>query len=438
MPPCLCRDCLILETAEAPRADPVAAPRCSACASPRVLIHDELERLTLAHLDCDAFYASVEKRDDPALADRPVIVGGGRRGVVAACCYIARLDGVRSAMPMYEARQRCPDAVVRPPDMPRYRREGRRVREMMQAVTPLVEPLSIDEAFLDLAGTEALHGGPAAQVLARLARDIEREVGVTVSIGLAPNKFLAKVASELDKPRGFAVLGSAEALDFLAERPVGLIPGCGPALQAALRDDGITRLGQLRSRDPARLAARYGAMGRRLYHFAWGRDARPVDPAAPVKSLSAETTFAADLADPEALCRQLWPLCETVARRLKDADRAGSTVTLKLKTAGFRTLTRSRRLDSPTQLADRIYRSTMPLLTAEADGRHFRLIGVGVAALGEGAQADPPDLLDPDRGRRARIEAAMDQVRAKLGPGAVVKGRGFSRRPNTGDGGRAR
>ena len=442
----LCRDCLEPNPPPpppAPPSAPVPAPkpapppapgegdipgagvRCQACGSPRILAHPELASLTLAHIDCDAFYASLEKRDAPDLADRPVIVGGGRRGVVAACCYVARLDGVRSAMPMYEALARCPNAVVKPPDMARYRREGLRIRHLMQTVTPLVEPLSIDEAFLDLSGTDALHGGPPALTLARLAATIEREVGVTVSVGLAPNKFLAKLASEMDKPRGFAVIGRNEAHGLLTDKPVGVVPGAGPALQAALKRDGIERLGQLRRLDEATLVARYGAMGRRLWHFVHGVDSRPVEPNAPAKSLSAETTFDADIADPATLSRRLWPLCETVARRLKDAHRAGGNVTLKLKTAQFRTLTRSRRLDSPTQLAERLYRTAMPLLTTAADGRPFRLIGVGAGDLVAGDLADPPDLADPERGRQARIEAAMDKVRGKLGPGAVMKGRGF-------------
>ncbi len=419
-PLALCRDCLTL-FAERP------AGRCPHCASPRLFAHPELATLSLAHLDCDAFYASVEKRDRPELADQPVIVGGGRRGVVAACCYIARIHGVRSAMPMFKALERCPDAVVLPPDMARYRAAGQRVRELMQAVTPLVEPLSIDEAYLDLAGTEALHGGPPAQTLARLALDIEREVGVTVSIGLAPNKFLAKIASDLDKPRGLAAIGGGEALDFLADKPVGIIAGVGPALQQALRREGVETVRQLRAREENALIARFGAMGRRLYQFARGRDDRAVEPNAPAKSLSAETTFEDDIADPNELLRRLWPLCETVAGRLKHADKAGRTVTLKLKTRDFRTLTRATRLSDPTRLADRLYRAAEPLLRKEADGRRFRLIGVGASDLTDGAFADPPDLLDPDRARRARIEAAMDQVREKLGRDAVVKGRGFGR-----------
>ncbi len=412
----VCRDCFAL-TVEAPGG------RCPQCRSPRLVTHPELTRLTRAHVDCDAFYASVEKRDHPELADRPVIVGGGTRGVVAACCYIARIYGVHSAMPMFKARQRCPDAVIIRPDMARYRREGRRIREMMQALTPLVEPLSVDEAFLDLSGTEALHGGPPAQTLTRLAAQVEREVGVTVSIGLSLNKFLAKVASDLDKPRGFACLGRREVESFLPEQPVRIIPGAGESLQGHLARLGIGYVGDLRQWSEPELVARFGSMGQRLHALARGHDDRPVKPDAPAKSISAETTFAEDTGAAGVLLRRLWPLCETVARRLKDSDRAGHTVTLKLKTANFRTRTRRQTLADPTQLAERLYRTAEPMVRAAADGTAFRLIGIGASDLAEGARADPPTLLDPERSRTARVEAAIDQVRAKLGPDAIAKGR---------------
>ena len=412
----VCRDCFALA------AEP-AGGRCPGCRSPRVVTHPELANLSLAHVDCDAFYASVEKRDHPELADQPVIVGGGARGVVAACCYIARIYGVHSAMPMFKARQRCPDAVVIKPDMARYRREGRRIRAMMQELTPLVEPLSVDEAFLDLSGTHELHGGPPAQTLARLAARVESEVGVTVSVGLSTNKFLARIASDLDKPRGFACLGETDVETFLPDQPVGIIPGAGEHLQGALRRLGIRTLGDLRRWSEPGLVAHFGRMGRRLHAFARGLDDRPVTPDAPAKSISAETTFAHDARDADALLRHLWPLCETVAQRLKASDRAGRTVTLKLKTADFRTRTRRQTLDDPTQLAERLYRTAEPLVRAAADGTAFRLIGIGAGDLTEGAQADPPTLLEPGRTRTARVEAAIDRVRAKLGPDAIAKGR---------------
>jgi DNA polymerase IV len=388
----LCRDCTAL-------AAPQEAPeRCPDCGSPRLITHDELADLAIAHLDCDAFYATVEKRDQPDLAELPVIVGGGARGVVLACCYVARLYGVRSAMPMFKALAACPDAVVIRPDMAKYREVGRAVRAEMQRLTPLVEPLSIDEAFLDLTGTAALHGAVPAQLLAALARRIDNRFGITVSIGLSYNKFLAKLASDLDKPRGFAVIGRAEAVAFLTDKPVGWLWGVGGAMQRRLAADGITRIGQLRALDPREMARRYGRLGGRLAQLARGEDDRRVDPDGPARSISAETTFARDEADDEALARTLWPLCEKVAARLKASALAAGTVTLKLKTSDFRLRTRSRRLPDPTQLAETLYRTARQLLAGEADGAtRFRLIGVGADSLVDGACADLPTLFDRRR-----------------------------------------
>jgi DNA polymerase-4 len=415
----LCRDCLAVGTA------PTRPARCSACGSPRLLAHAELTTLAIAHIDCDAFYASVEKRDDPSLRDRPVIVGGGRRGVVSAACYVARIYGVRSAMPMFKARQLCPEAVVLPPNMAKYQAVGEQVRRMMLATTPLVEPLSIDEAFLDLGGTEQLHHACPARTLAALALRIESEIGVTVSIGLSYNKFLAKVASDLDKPRGFALIGRGDALAFLKPKPVGLIWGVGRALTQRLAQDGIAAIGQLQTIDERDLVDRYGAMGHRLARFARGVDDRHVEPNAPTKSVSAETTFETDLSDPTELAALLWPLCERVASRLRRADCAAHTVVLKLKSADFRNLTRRHRLEAPSQLAEVLYQVALPMLVREADGRRFRLIGVGGTDLTGAGEADPADLLGPEGRRAAAIERVIDTVRGRLGPDSIRRGRGL-------------
>ena len=396
----LCRDC-----AETVPTRP-ASGRCPACASPRLVEHPELDDLAVAHIDCDAFYATIEKRDDPSLAAKPVIVGGGRRGVVAACCYMARIRGVHSAMPMFRARKLCPEAVVIRPTMEKYQAVGRQVRTLMQETTPLVEPLSIDEAFLDLAGTQILHGGSPARTLVNLVRRIEDTVGVTASVGLSYNKFLAKMASDLDKPRGFAVIGRAEALDFLDRLAVGDLWGVGKALRRKLRDDGLETIGQLRAYDEEVLVARYGVIGRRLARFSRGEDDRGVDPRAEAKSISAETTFEDDLADKRELEAILWRLSEKVARRLRRAGLGGGTVTLKLRTADFRIRTRSRQLANPTQLAEVIY-------------------GVGAGKLGDGADADPPDLADPDQARKMKVEEAMEAIRDRFGDPAIAKGRGW-------------
>ena len=418
--PGLCRDCFHRVAAGVP------GQACPACGSPRVVRHAELFDLGLAHIDCDAFYAAVEKRDDPALANRPLIVGGtGRRGVVATACYLARIHGVRSAMPMYKARRLCPDAVVMRPDMKKYQTVSRAIRDLMRQTTPLVEPLSIDEAFLDLAGTERLHRRPPAETLARLAARVERDIGVTLSVGLSANKFLAKLASDMDKPRGFTVIGRAEAEAVLGPRPVGDIWGVGRALGARLARDGITRVADLRAFDETELMARYGAIGKRLARFCRGRDDRRVDPRSPAKSLSSETTFETDLSEPERLAAILWRLAEAVSAGLKKKDLAGRTVTLKLRTADFAIRTRSRSLGHPTQLADVLFHAAEPLLRRECDGTRFRLIGIAAGALTGARDADPPDLLDPTGGHGREVERAMDAVRAKFGAGAITKGRGF-------------
>jgi DNA polymerase-4 len=411
-----CRDCLA-------DASPQAA-RCPACGSPRLLRHDELSTLSIAHVDCDAFYATIEKRDDPTLAAEPVIVGGGRRGVVAAACYVARTYGIRSAMPMYEALRLCPHAKVVRPNMEKYSKTGREVRAMMLALTPLVEPLSIDEAFLDLSGTERLHGMGPAKALARFAAAVEKALGITVSIGLSCNKFLAKIASDLDKPRGFAVLGGGEAAAFLASKPVSFIFGVGKVSGAHYARDGFHRIADLQRVSEVELFRRYGEEGRRLARLARGLDDRIVSADRETKSVSSETTFERDLSDFRALEKILWGLTEEVSARLKAKELAGATVTLKLKTADFKIRTRARSLDSPTQLAGRIFAAARDLLKREANGTRFRLIGVGLSALVTSDQADPADLVD---GRAATAEHAVDRVRARFGDDAVIRGLAFER-----------
>ena len=406
-----CRDCL----ADAPDA----ATRCPACRSPRLARHAELDKLTIAHVDCDAFYATIEKRDDPSLVDKPVIVGGGKRGVVAAACYVARTYGIRSAMPMFDAKRRCPQAVVIKPNMAKYVKAGREVRRAMLALTPLVEPPSIDEAFLDLTGTERLHGMSAARVLARFAREVERDLGITVSIGLSANKFLAKIASDLDKPRGFAVLGQDEAAAFLAPKPVGFIYGVGHVSAAKLSADGFRLIADLQRAEEHDLVRRYGEEGARLWHLARGIDTRAVDPQRDTKSISAETTFERDIGDFRPLEQHLWDLTERVSARLKANALAGSTVILKLKSADFKIRTRARALGHPTQLAARIFAAGRDLLAHEVGTTRFRLIGIGVSHLQEVAGDDLADLLDR---RTAEAEHAVDRLRAKFGRDAVVKG----------------
>jgi DNA polymerase-4 len=413
--PALCRDCLTTFDAGA---------RCPACRSPRVLAHPELFDLSIAHMDCDAFYASVEKRDNPELADKAVIVGGGTRGVVSTCCYIARISGVRSAMPMFQALKLCPQAVVVKPRMAAYVAESRKIRAMMEELTPDIEPLSLDEAFMDLSGTARLHGAPPAVMLARLVRRMERDLGLTGSIGLSHNKFLAKIASDLDKPKGFSVVGKAETQAFLTPKPVRIIWGVGTATQAALEAAGIRTIADLLRWDRVDLVARFGSMGERLFHLARGEDRRRVSRDEKAKSISKETTFNEDTGDADILDGHLWRLAEQVADRAKAKGLAGRTVTVKLKHKDFQTVTRRHGLGDATQMADRIYRAARELFDTAGTKGPFRLIGVGISDLVGEDQADlSGDLLDPDAGKRAKAERAADAIRAKFGHAAIIKGR---------------
>jgi len=408
-----CRDCL---------ADAGAGRRCPNCGSPRLARHSEIDELCVAHVDCDAFYATIEKRDQPALADQPLIVGGGTRGVVSTACYIARTFGVHSAMPMFKARRLCPHAVVIKPNMAKYVAVAREVRALMRELTPLVEPVSIDEAFLDLSGTQRLHGRSAAQSLALFASRVEREIGIAVSIGLSYNKFLAKIASDIDKPRGFAMLGRAEAPAFLASKPISIIFGVGKVTQERLAREGFRTIADLQKLDEIELMRRLGAEGQRLSRLARGIDHRKVVPDRDAKSVSAETTFDTDIADMRALEKILWDLSEKVSARLKAVQLSGTTVALKLKSADFQIRTRARSLSDPTQLARRIFSCGRELLEKEIDGTKFRLIGIGVSNLRTAEGADPDDLLDPYARKATASERTIDYLREKFGREAIKRG----------------
>lgn len=396
---------------------------CPKCGGRRIIAHAELFTLSVAHIDCDAFFAAVEKRDHPALADRPVIVGGGERGVVTTACYVARTFGVRSAMPMFKALAACPDAVVVRPDFRKYAEAARQVRALMERATPLVEPLSIDEAFLDLAGTERLHRRSPAETLVALAADINREVGITVSVGLGANKFLAKIASDLDKPEGFSVIGAAEAKSVLAPMPVTAIFGVGAVFARKLAQDGFLTIGDLQRADAALLASRYGEIGRRLCDLSHGRDARAVSPDRETKSVSAETTFNTDISDLAELEAILWSLCERTAGRMKAKSLEGRVATLKLKTSSFETLTRSRRLTAPSNLARTLFEAAQPLLAGAAKGARYRLIGAGYSELSPASDLSQPSLFVDAKERARREEAAIDAIRQKFGDGAIALGR---------------
>ena len=355
--------------------------------------HDELADLGIAHIDCDAFYASVEKRDRPRLKELPVIVGhAGGRGVVTTACYVARRYGVRSAMPMFIALELCPKATVIAPDMAKYKRVGYQIRDIMRSATEVIEPVSLDEAYLDLTHPNRIGPDTAAEALSRIARDVEIEVGITVSVGLAPNKLLAKLASERDKPRGFSVIGRGEAYDFLSKLPVGKINGVGPATAARLEAGGIVSVADLQRLSESELLVRFGRFGRRLAQFASGEDDRRVTPDRETKSISAEDTFRRDKSDAADLLSEARPLAERVAGQLVRNGLAAGTVVVKLKTATFALLTRSRKLTVPTQKAEVLFEAARPLIEREADGRLFRLIGIGADRLVPAEEADPPDL----------------------------------------------
>ena len=405
------------------------ARRCANCGRGTVVSHPEIFALSIAHIDCDAFYAAIEKRDDPDLADKPVIIGGGVRGVVSTACYVARTYGVKSAMPMFKARAACPDAVIIKPNMSKYAEAGRQIRDMMRSLTPLVEPLSIDEAFLDLSGTERLHGAPPAIMLARLQRRIEQEVGVTVSVGLSHNKFLAKVASDLDKPRGFSIVGRAETMDFLAALPITAIWGVGKAMATKLESDGLRTVGQLQKIDAGDLARRYGELGLRLARLSQGKDARRVKPERDTKSVSSETTFNSDIKDPQLLEDILWELCEKVSARMKASAFEGRVVTLKLKSHDFKTITRRATLDAPSNLARIAYAVAKRMLHEAAPGRAWRLIGVGFSGLTPDGANPTRDLFNTETERIAAQEHAIDAIREKFGKDAIGAGRTLRRRP---------
>ena len=414
--PAFCRDCLTLQ--------PPQTRRCVKCGRMRIAEHPELFDLSIAHMDCDSFYASVEKRDNPDLKDKPVIIGGGRRGVVSTACYVARIRGVKSAMPMFQALKLCPDGVVIKPRMSVYSDISRSIRQMMDELTPDVEPLSLDEAFMDLSGTQKLHGVAPAVMLARLVKRMKDELGLTGSIGLSHNKFLAKVASDLENPRGFSVNGQAETATFLRDKPVRLIWGIGPAAQVSLENAGIRSFADLLRWDESDLSARFGSMGHRLWYLARGLDHRPVSSRTPIKSISNETTFYEDTNDAHILDGHLWRMSEKVSARAKASRKAGRVVTLKLKRANHTLISRRLALRDATQMADTIYSVALGLFNQVGKQGPYRLLGVGLADLVPEDAADlSADMLDPKAAQRRQAERATDAIRARFGEDAIRKGR---------------
>jgi DNA polymerase-4 len=347
--------------------------------------------------------------------------------VVTTACYIARMSGAKSAMPMFKALKLCPDAVVIKPNFAKYKEESRRIHEKLDRLTPLIQPLSLDEAWIDLTGADRLHGAPPAVTLAKLQAEIERDIGLTVSIGLAPNKFLAKIASELDKPRGFSAIGAAEAQSFLANKPVGILPGVGPATVSSLAEIGLKTVGDIAAADLKLLANRLGSGGLRLHRLAHGQDSRIVDPDQARKTISAETTFNDDLHKRDDLEDELWPLCEKVAKQARKEGVAGRVATLKLRTPDFKIHTRRRTLAVPTQTARTLFQVARELLAAEPKGLSYRLIGAGLTEFVD-AETAGSDMFADDERRSLKSETAIDALRGKFGAAAVVTGRALKSR----------
>ena len=396
---------------------------CDKCYSVNIISNDEIEDLNIAHVDCDAFYASIEKRDNPNYKNNPLIIGGGKRGVVATACYIARTKGVKSAMPMFKALKLCPEAIIIRPNMQKYKIASYKINKLMKEMTPLVEPLSLDEAFLDLSGTSRLHKKIPAVLLAELSRKIIKEVGISVSIGLSYNKFLAKICSDIDKPRGFSIINKKEAPNYLQNKPVELLWGVGKTLKNKLNNDGIKTIGQIKEMKLNEVITKYGAIGSHIYKLSNAEDDREIKPFRKVKSISHETTFEKDTNDEVFLKKTLWDLCEKVSNRSKNKGLGGNTINLKIKTKNFKLISRSITIDEPTQIAEIIFQAAKLLLLREINTNKFRLLGVGLSNLKEAEICDLYDLINIDSNKDKKIEFAMDSIRSRFGINLIKKGR---------------
>ncbi|MCF8066160.1 MAG: DNA polymerase IV [Desulfarculaceae bacterium] len=372
----------------------------------------------LAHVDMDAFYAAVERLDRPQLAGAPIIVGGGKRGVVAAASYEARRFGVRSAMPMFQARSRCPQGVFLTPRMDRYRQVSRRVMEVLAGFSPLLEPVSVDEAFLDLSGTERLWG-PPLQAGRAIKQAMHQATGLICSVGIAPVRFLAKIASDRDKPDGLTVVEDLEA--FLATISLKEVPGVGAKARQRLGEMGLTRLVELRELGPQRLERVMGVFGHRLWDLAWGRDDSGVTPGREVKSVSNETTLEADTGDRQVLAAHLLGLSQKVARRLRGQGFCGRTVTPKPKPPDLRLVTRSVPLARAPDAAGEIFAAAGELLGAYAQPGPFRLIGVGVSGLSAPGQGQAELFGAEKAGRSQALGRAEDAIVARFGDKAITR-----------------
>jgi DNA polymerase IV len=371
--------------------------------------------LSIAHIDCDAFYASIHKRDDKSLLNQPIIIGGGKRGVVSTACYIARSFGVRSAMPMFQASKLCPQAIIIKPNMALYSQVGKQVKNLMYEFTPIVHSVSIDEAYLDLSGTQRLHNALPCQSLAKLAIRIEKEIGISVSIGLSENRFLAKTASDMDKPRGFYALAKSDVKEVLWPKKIGFLHGIGPATVKKLEKYGLYTIEQLAKCDERQLFKEIGPNINRLKHLANGDDDRGFETETKRKSISTETTFFDDISDTDQLIEILKSLAKRIGYEARQKKVAGRTINLKLKTTKFQSITRQISLNEPTQTAKIMFEAIKPLLLNEINRAPFRLIGIGLSELEDEANADKGDLINQDAPKNLRLEKAIDTIINKYG-----------------------
>lgn len=412
----LCRDCFSYFNGHESAQNVFQCPNCG---SHRLIAHEILDKLSIAHIDCDAFYANIHKRDDKTLLHQPVIIGGGKRGVVATACYIARTFGVKSAMPMFQALKLCPNAIVIKPDIKLYAKVGREVKTLMQELTPSVHSVSIDEAYLDLSGTQRLHNANPAQSLAKLANKIENEIGISVSIGLSENRFLAKTASDMDKPRGFYAISKADVPKILWPKNIGFIHGIGPSTVKKLAQFGIVTIEQLAKANERQLFKQIGPNCARLINLANGEDNRSFEEDAKRKSISSETTFFNDISDLYELLSILQKLCDRVAREARQKNLCGKCISLKLKTAKFKTINRQLTCESPTQSGRNMFIHAKPLLENELKQAPFRLIGIGLSDLIAGENADKGDLINQNAPKNLKLEKALDEIIAKFGENAL-------------------
>ena len=422
----LCLDCAKLYPCSTNNGKtvPVKPSRCAKCRSPRLRMHPELETLHIAHVDCDSFYASVEKLDHPELASKAVAVGNRERGVVAACCYIARSYGIKSAMPMFQILKLCPDIVIMPARMERYQEIGLQIRDLFKQTTPAIEPLSIDEAFLDLSGLGSLTGKKPCEILAELIIRIKSETDIQVSAGLSANKFLAKTASDLEKPKGYSIIGQEEAQEFLSKRPIESMFGVGKSMANKLHSIGVQTIGDLTRYEHDALIKQFGVYGQSLYYFARGLDTRPVASSEKQKSIGKEHSYGQNIIDIKILDKHLYFTATEVTDTLKAQNLVAAIITLKLRDNKGKAITRSTTLTTPTNLCNIVYKALRPILYRTVDGyTPYRLLGISTTNLTPFNGMDYMDLGDPNHLKNATKERLIDKINEKVGKKIIITGK---------------